>query len=298
MVNGKNIYDDSLENDNPTFPSLDCGKEKVEFTLIPDPYRKEADENLIFEDHIGTQVINKANNKIIQKEEVLYRFLGISKFTFRNTDYYITEEYTGGAHCCSEQRVISCKDGKVNIGGAVDFASNGGLGDFFIKNNQVYFTKIVGVFDYFNLSYSQSGGMEFPAFYKLDINSNKFINASNEFPEYYSELVKQQNEWLVKLKNYQPSFFNGAEELWYYPLIKRLTASYLSGENEEIYKKQFVDDFNYFIDDSFVGKQQFLFPIAKKDIENIFNDAMKILIDNDRDATTGILLMDKYKYIK
>ncbi|MDD3284370.1 MAG: hypothetical protein PHZ07_02135 [Patescibacteria group bacterium] len=271
------LYQSELTNNNPKYPTLNCGKEKVEFTFIPDPYRKEATENVIFEDGTGIQVINKETNKILQQEKV-YGILDIEKLNFNNLDYYITSEYTGGAHCCFEERVIVCKNGKFNIGDVVNYGSNGELGDFFIKNNQIYFTKSNGRFDYFNLSYTSSRGMEYLAFYKLDTNSNKFIDVSKEFPDYYSKLAKQQNDWLIKLKKYQPSFFSGAEELWYYPLIKRLTANYLSGESKEIYEKQFLDDFNYFIDGSSVDKQHFLFPIEKKDIKKIFDDAMKILI--------------------
>lgn len=292
FITPEEIYTVDWENDNPQYPTLDCGKEKIEFTFIPDPYRKEADENVIFEDGIVIRTTNKETNKIVQQQEVSYRLLGLSKLNFNNIDYYITEEYTGGAHCCNEQRVIICKNDKFSIGSVVDFGSNSGLGDFFIKKNQIYFTKSDGRFDYFNLSYAQSGGMEFLAFYKLDTNSNKFVVASKEFPDYYSELAKQQNDWIIKLKNYPPSFFNRAEEFWYYPIIKRLTASYLSGENKEIYKKQFIEDMNYFIDDSFVEEQHFLFPVTKDGVERIFNDAMKILIYNNRDVTTEILLRD------
>ncbi|HNZ86212.1 MAG TPA: hypothetical protein PLD95_00050 [bacterium] len=284
FIQFENIYTSNQENDSQKYPILDCDNEIVKFEFIPDPYRKQTDENIIFEDRMDIQIINKKTNKIIQQKET-YVPWSISKLNFNNADYYITEEYTGGAHCCHEQRIIACKDGKFTIGDTANFGSNGDLGDFFIKNNQIYFTKLCGRFDYFNLSYASSGGMNYVAFYKLDTDSNKFVDVSKEFPDYYSALAKQQNDWVIKLKNYEPNFFSGLDELWYYPLIKRLTASYFSGESQEIYKKQFIEDMNYFIGDSSTEEQSFLLPITKDNVEKIFNDAMRILNSNNIDTT-------------
>jgi hypothetical protein len=275
FIESEKMFTGEIAAENTKYPSIDCGDETIELAYIPDPYRKDAEEIVIFEDALGIKAVNKQNGKVIQSKKG-FNLQQLSKIKYNNVDYYLTEEYSGGAHCCFEQRVISCSNGKAKIGDEVNFGNSAGYSDLFIKNKQIYYRKYDRRFDYFNFSYAESGGMTFPAFYKYDSTGNKFINASKEFPDYYREFGKQQNEWVSKLKKYNTNFFDGDEELWFYPLLLRLTSNYLSGENNKVIKDEFTQDFSYFISSPYKEKD-FLFPLTADDAKKVFDDAIKIL---------------------
>ena len=78
FIQFENIYTSNQENDSQKYPILDCDNEIVKFEFIPDPYRKQTDENIIFEDRMDIQIINKKTNKIIQQKLLHFFVIFIS----------------------------------------------------------------------------------------------------------------------------------------------------------------------------------------------------------------------------
>ncbi len=277
VVGIESIFNNNLEEEPKNFPRLNCGNSTLEFTYIPDPYRKTADEKVIFADEVYINVINNSNPEL-NKQIKGFSLMKIIKVTSNNHEYYITKEYSGGNHCCFQQRVIKCEDGKFSIGELVDFGNIESDGNFYSKENELYQVQFDDRFSYFKVSFSDSYPMFFTSFYKYNKNSNQFLDISSElFSDYYKNLYEYQNEWASRLAIYPPDFFNGGEMFWFSLLVLRTQSGYYGMVNKDILKNDFVRDFKYFISADYENKN-FSFPMSMNDAENIFEETIVKLI--------------------
>lgn len=259
----------ALEQENSKVPKIDLSiaVQKFEESIKKDykavAYAKLGDESNKKDISIGRYKIAIDNsekntfsifkdNKLVSTYDSLDPIARIGSLKLNDTDYFLLQSFSGGAHCCFNWQAITHENDVLVLGKRIDLLHTGEQVDkyYFEKAGQLYFLMYDSSFANFHTSFSDS--FFFPVFYKIDAKSANFVPVNNEFEKYYKQLAIDMNEEIEKIKtnfaskiDFNLPFTASTNEI-FPSLTHELVIHVLANSDIETAKNEFVDDCNFF----------------------------------------------------
>jgi len=198
---------------------------------------------------LNIRLIVKTGDKIIFDEatDLIMASGRVETLEFENKTLVLIRSFTGGAHCCDQALPIFIDNSEVKVGKIYELGNSGtmpSLNQAFIDGGKLRLAGYDDRFAYFNnISYAESGIMNYTVILEFDFYEGKIIDASSNYTEDYKTLYSDSKKLTEEFK--QTSQFKPDE--WLAPLIFNYTVGSMAGEKEEGLNTDFKAGFDYFI---------------------------------------------------
>lgn len=199
------------------------------------------------------------DNELVSIHGSLDAITEVGSLKLNNTDYYLLQSYSGGAHCCFAWQTVTNENGALHIGEKVDLLHTGEqLGKYYFeKDGQLYFLMYDSSLTEFHTSFASS--VFFPVFYRIDAKSANFVPVNNEFEKNYRQLAVDMDEKIeINKLNFKTKIDFGlantdsSTDAIFSSLTYGLIIHILANQDIETAKKEFVDGCNFFFKDGII----------------------------------------------